>query len=169
MPQFDPSRLQERLSALENVQPVAPTPAFDPSSLQARLDALENREPVAAPPAFDPSGLMARLDDFESRLGALQQPFTPTDLEPQPPNEIPKPIPGGGMPIPSFDPAPPSVPIQGPPLRGSKIIPGGRPTPPMSIGGLEEACQNHQEDLQMSIHHNCTAMIYLVANYHRHL
>ena len=135
MPQFDPSRLQERLSALENVQPVAPTPAFDPSSLQARLDALENREPVAAPPAFDPSGLMARLDDFESRLGALQQPFTPTDLEPQPPNEIPKPIPGGGMPIPSFDPAPPSVPIQGPPLRGSKIIPGGRPTPPMSIGG----------------------------------
>jgi len=30
---------------------------------------------------------------------------------------------------------PPSVPIQGPPLRGSEIIPGGRPTPPMSIGG----------------------------------
>ena len=39
------------------------------------------------------------------------------------------------MPIPSFDPAPPSVPIQGPPLRGSGIIPIGRPTPPMSIGG----------------------------------
>jgi len=30
---------------------------------------------------------------------------------------------------------PPSVPIQGPPLRGSEIIPSGRPTPPMSIGG----------------------------------
>ena len=119
IPQFDPSRLQERLSALENVQPVAPTPAFDPSALQARLDALENREPVTVPPAFDPSGLMARLDDFESRLGALQQPLTPTDLEPQPPNETPTP--------------PMSI---GGPRRGVPEPPGGgRPTPPMSIGG----------------------------------
>ena len=101
IPQFDPSALQDRLSALENRQAPTfnpddfreqflniaregidippPPPAFDPSGLQARLDALEG-EPT---PVFDPSGLVSRLDDFEIRLGAMQQP-----LPIQPPGDL---------------------------------------------------------------------------------
>jgi hypothetical protein len=134
---FDPSGLQNRLQALENRE----IPQFNPSRLQERLSALENVQPVAPPPAFDPSGLIARLDDFESRLGALQQPLTPTDPEPiQPPDlgfgagirpsEIITPdgrfVGSGGV-----------TPPDQRPLSGGdlQVIGGGRPQPPISIGG----------------------------------
>ena len=64
---FDPTKLRERLAALENREPAPVAPAFDPSRLQARLDALEGREPVTAPPAFDPSSLQKRLAALENK------------------------------------------------------------------------------------------------------
>ena len=63
---FDPTRIRERLAALENRRPAPVRPLFDPSRLQARLDALESREPVAPPPAFDPSSLQERLSALEN-------------------------------------------------------------------------------------------------------
>jgi len=147
-PAFDPSSLQARLDALENREPIAAPPAFDPSGLMARLDDFESRlGALQQPLPIQPPG------DLD--LGIKQDRPDPRDFA--------KPLPGGGTifdqvpdigispprppkpaeqdlsvgvrdPIIGLNP-PPSVPIQGPPLRGSEIIPGGRPTPPMSIGG----------------------------------
>jgi len=62
--------------------------------------------------ARDPGGPISVRDDLMFPGGS------PTFDER---GETPRPIPGGGMPIPSFDPAPPSVPIEEPPLRGSTV------------------------------------------------
>ena len=78
---FDPSRLQERLAALENREPTTIKELFDPSRLQARLDALEGREPVAAPPAFDPSSLQERLAALENRQPVAPPVFDTSSID----------------------------------------------------------------------------------------
>ena len=78
---FDPTRLRERLAALENREPAPVAPAFDPSRLQARLDALEGREPVTAPPAFDPSSLQERLAALENRQPVAPPAFDTSGID----------------------------------------------------------------------------------------
>jgi len=78
---FDPTRLRERLAALENREPAPVAPAFDPSGLRARLDALEGREPVAAPPAFDPSSLQERLAALENRQPVAPPAFDTSSID----------------------------------------------------------------------------------------
>jgi len=182
---FDPTRLRERLAALESREPAPVAPAFDPSSLQERLAALENRQPVA-PPAFDTSAIDQRFEDIARQLAELQsaqeQPSPAPVVPPvqplpiQPPSDINLPVPSAPLegeavarpvgdlsaglppsallgadfvareragiplnqqliptPIESFVPAGPIA----KPLPG-----GGRPTPPMSIGGPGGGLEN---------------------------
>ena len=140
---FDPSRLQERLAALENRKPTTVRELFDPTRLEERLSALENVQPVTPTPAFDPSGLIARLDDFETRLGAMQQPLPiqplgdlNLDIKEDAPDirDFAKPLPEGGTifdQVPNIGISPPRPPKPaeqdfgfGPGIRPSEIIGG---------------------------------------------
>ena len=182
---FDPTRLRERLAALESREPAPVAPAFDPSSLQERLAALENRQPVA-PPAFDTSAIDQRFEDIARQLAELQsaqEQQSPAPVVPpvqplpiQPPSDINLPVPSAPLegeavarPVGDFSAGlPPSALVgadfvarerAGIPLN-QQLIPtpienfvpagpiakplpgGGRPTPPMSIGGPGGGLEN---------------------------
>tara|TARA_X000001388_G_C2232967_1_gene123995 strand:- start:2248 stop:4218 length:1971 start_codon:yes stop_codon:yes gene_type:complete len=154
---FDPTRLRERLAALESREPAPVAPAFDPSGLQARIDALEGREPVAAPPAFDTSAIDQRFEDITRQLAELQSaqeqpspaPVVPPvqQLPIQAPGDLDlgikegapdiqdfaKPLPGGGTIFDRLeDPAVGNMQMgEGVPFTP----PNQRPVPPISIGG----------------------------------
>ena len=154
---FDPTRLRERLAALESREPAPLAPAFDPSGLQARIDALEGRDPVAAPPAFDTSAIDQRFEDITRQLAELQsaqeQPSPATVVPPvqqlpiQAPGDLDlgikegapdiqdfaKPLPGGGTIFDRLD-----DPAVGNMQMGEGVPftpPNQRPVPPISIGG----------------------------------
>lgn len=70
IPTFDPTGLQEQITALQQ------RPGFDPTSIQQDISQLQTR------PQFDPTGLQEQISGLQQQIGGIPQ-FDPTTLQQQ--------------------------------------------------------------------------------------